>query len=134
MPGTFIIQIKAFFLMAIFASDFFAVCRCPGEVSAALSSFMRMKGKYAHCCCCQKAPPCKGEKRCPGMQAVKFNLLEKKAAATVCLNPVDAMAVLMPGYAVPMVEGVPAQRNVSSWYLPPHAPPDRLVLYHCFLI
>jgi hypothetical protein len=94
---------------------------------------MRMNGKHAHCCCRQKTPPCKSAKGCPGMQAVKFNLLEKKAAATVRLNMVDAM-VVSPEFVVPAVEGGLAQRNASSCYLPPHAPPDRLALYQCYLI
>jgi hypothetical protein len=67
------------------------------------------------------------------MQAVKFNLLEKKAAATIQMSAIDAV-VLTPEYVVPAVEGRLAQRNAFSSYLSPHAPPDRLALYHCYLI
>jgi hypothetical protein len=67
------------------------------------------------------------------MQAVKFNLLEKKAAAKVRVGPVDAVLV-MRGYVVPGVEGRPVQPNAFSCYLQPHAPPDRFALYHCYLI
>jgi hypothetical protein len=133
MPGTFTIRIKALFLTAIFAGNFFAVCRCSGEAAAAPSVFMGMNGKHAHCCCRQKTPPCKDAKRCPGMRAIKFNLLEKKAAATVQLSAVGA-TVLTPEYVVPEVEGRLAQRSASSSYLPPNSPPDRLALYQCYLI
>ena len=122
MPQKFIIRIKALFLLAVFAGNFFGVCHC----SAAMVD-------STHCCCHKTAQPCKETSNCAGTQAVKFNLLEKKAAATVCLNPVDA--ILVPrDFVVPAVEGRLAQRNASSWYLPPHAPPDRLALFQCYLI
>jgi hypothetical protein len=67
------------------------------------------------------------------MHAVKFNLLEKKAAAKVRVGPADAVPV-MRGYVIPGVEGGSAKSNAFSCYLSPHAPPDRLALYHCYLI
>jgi hypothetical protein len=94
---------------------------------------MRMNPVHAHCCCQKKASPCKDKKGCPGMQAVKFNLLEKKAAAKVRVGPLDAVHVTR-GYVVPGVEGGPAQSNAYCCYLSLHAPPDRLAFYHCYLI
>jgi hypothetical protein len=67
------------------------------------------------------------------MQAVKFNLLEKKAAAKVRVGPVDSVLVTR-GNVVPGVEGRPVQSNAFSCYLSPHAPPDRLAFYRCYLI
>jgi len=67
------------------------------------------------------------------MQAVKFNLLEKKAAPTVRLIPADATVVARDPVD-PVVEDRLPRNNVSSHYLPLYAPPDRLALYHCFLI
>jgi hypothetical protein len=96
-------------------------------------AFMRMNRIHAHCCCRQKSLPCKDAKGCPGTQAVKFNLLEKKAAPTVRLNPAEA-AVSTRYLVDPIVEDPQLRNNVSSHYLPLYAPPDRLALYHCFLI
>ncbi|HUB60556.1 MAG TPA: hypothetical protein VL978_07640 [Puia sp.] len=136
-----IIRIKALFLAAIFTGNFLVVCHCSAaerRVSAAMQGCTCCPQKAVPCThkvvpCPQKAVPCMPGKPCPGMQAVKFNLLEKKTAAKICLGPVEAM-VFIPRYMVPAVEGRLARRNVSSWYLPPHAPPDRLALYQCFLI
>ena len=64
---------------------------------------------------------------------MKFNLIEKKAATTVNLAAVGA-TVITRDYFVPIVEGKEMPRCYSSRYLPPHAPPDRLALYHCYLI
>src|SRR5579863_9197286 len=98
MPGTFMIRIKALFLSAVFAGNFFGVCHCSAAVvdsTAVVNSAasMRMNGKKGHCCCHKAAQPCKETRNCPGTHAVKFNQLEKKAAATVCLSPSNAMLV-----------------------------------------
>jgi hypothetical protein len=131
MPGTFTIRIKALFLLAVFAGNFFVVCRCSAAVAS--SVLMRMNPVHAHCCCRKKTLPCKDKKDCPGMQAVKFNLLEKKAAAKVRVGPVDAVLVTR-GYVIPGVEGRAVRSNAFSYYLSPHAPPDRLAFYRCYLI
>jgi hypothetical protein len=129
----FIIRIKALFLSVIFASNFFSVCHCACGAVASTSAIMRMNGNYTHCCCRQKKTiPCKDAKGCPGTRAVIFNLLEKKAAASVGLSPADAMGTL--GYLVPVIVGRLVRVNTSSWCFPPHAPPNRLALYHCYLI
>jgi hypothetical protein len=133
MRGTFIIRIKALFLSVIFAGNFFAICPCATGAAASASALMRMNGNYPSCCCRQKKTiPCKDAKGCPGTQAVKFNLLEKKAAGTVVVSPADATGTL--GCLVPVIEGTLVRVNISSLCLPPHAPPDRLALYHCYLI
>jgi hypothetical protein len=67
------------------------------------------------------------------MQAMKFNLLEKKAAATVHLDAAG-VPVITRDYFVSIVAGREMPRCYSSRYLPPHAPPDRLSLYHCYLV
>jgi hypothetical protein len=100
----FIIRIKALFLSVIFAGNFFAVCPCAAKDATG----------------------------CPGKQAVKFNLLEKKAAGMVEVSPADAIGTL--GYLIPVIEGRLVWVSTSSWCLPLHAPPDRLALYHCYLI
>ena len=131
MQGMFTIRLKAFFLSAIFTGNFLVVCRCSaGAVGS--SDLVRMGAIHMHCCCRQKAMPCKDKKSCPGTQAVKFNLLEKKAAATVQVSPADGMVKLR--YIVPAIEGRLVQVNTSFCPLPPYPPPDRLALYRCYLI
>jgi hypothetical protein len=131
MTGSFTIRIKALFLLAVFAGNFFVVCRCSAAETSLAS--MRMNSVYAHCCCQKTTSPCNDKRGCPGMQAVKFNLLEKKAAAKVRVNPVG-MALVIRGFVIPGVEGGLAKPNAFSRYISPHAPPDRLTLYHCYLI
>jgi hypothetical protein len=134
MPGISNIRIKALLLSAIFAGNFFAVCHCAAGAVASTSAIMRMNGNYTHCCCRQKRTiPSEDGKRCPGTRAVKFNLLEKKAAATIGVNPAEVISVARE-YNVPAIEGNGTEPSVPSWYLPPHAPPNRLALYQCFLI
>jgi hypothetical protein len=96
-------------LSAIFAGNFFAVCRCSGVVGGAPWDFERMNGKDGHCCCRQKT------------------------SATVQLRPAE-LIVIAREYAVCSVGGWAPRDNASSIDLPPHAPPDRLALYHCYLI
>lgn len=67
------------------------------------------------------------------MQAVKFNLLEKKAAPTFLLGSEQAILVVR-NVVVAAAAGRLTQRASSSFYLSPHAPPDRLALYQCYLI
>jgi hypothetical protein len=67
------------------------------------------------------------------MRAVKFNLLEKKAAAAVQVRPAEPIMITR-DYAFLPVEGRMARHRVSSFHLSPHAPPDRLALYRCYLI
>ena len=129
MRGTIFIRIKAALLSVIFTANFVVVCHCSAaDDRSAVSSAMR-----GHCCCSRKAPPCKDTNRCPGTQAVKFNLLEKKAAATVHVRPAGLIAVARE-FDVSPVDGSVVRHIVSSFDLPPHAPPDRLALYHCYLI
>jgi hypothetical protein len=131
MQGTFTIRIKALFLLAVFAGNFFVVCRCSAAMAS--SALMRMNPVHAHCRCQKKTLPCKDKKDCSGMQAVKFNLLEKKAAAKIRVGPVNAVQVTR-GYFISGVEGRPVQSNAFSCYLSPHAPPDRLAFYRRYLI
>jgi hypothetical protein len=64
---------------------------------------------------------------------VKFNLKEKKAAPTVRLCPVE-VALIARNYAIVTVEGPESQIKTVTSFFPLHSPPDRLALYHCYLI
>jgi hypothetical protein len=128
MPGIITIRIKAFLLTAIFAGNFLVVCHC-SATAGACSDFAARQ----HCCCRQKTRPCREKSDCPGMRAVKFNLMEKKVAGPVHLNLVAAASDVR-DYIVPVMEGRLTQRNYSSNYFYQHSPPDRLAFYHCFLI
>jgi hypothetical protein len=128
MQGIITIRIKALLLSTIFTGNFLVVCHCSAAAGSSTSAGMR-----GHCCCHQKARPCREKNRCPGTQAVKFNLMEKKAAATVHLSPAD-VTVITRDYVVRAVGGWAGRHNASSIDLPPHEPPDRLALYHCYLI
>jgi hypothetical protein len=125
------IRAKALLLSLIFTGNSLVVCHCSATAAGASSSGSAFP--HGHCCCSQKAAPCKDRSDCPGTQAVKFHLLEKKAAASVRLSPAH-VEVITRDYFVPVVEGRLAQQSYPSLYLHPHSPPDRLALHQCYLI
>jgi hypothetical protein len=127
MPGIFTIRLKAFLLSVIFTGNFLVVCHCsaatgPGRV-----------GMRQHCCCRQRTQPCKGADDCPGKQEVKFNLMEKKVAGPVHLNPVAALLEVT-DYMAPVAAARWIKRKYATPYFYHHPPPDRLALFHCYLI
>lgn len=129
MHDTLTIRIKAFLLTAIFAGNFLVVCHC-----SASDAGPSVPAPVPDGCCCKKSHPCKEPKRCPGTQAVKFNLLEKKAAAEVQLGPNDGVPVTRVYGPAAAVRGGTDCRGSSAFLMPLHAPPDRLALYHFYLV
>ena len=105
------IQWKALLLLVVFAASFTVICHC---ATAAPS------------CCEKKTDQKRNDHGCHGMQAVKFNLLEKQAAATV---DAGALPVVILADAA-LVPSAPVFRVVRP-FLPDiwsykHSPPDLL--------
>lgn len=129
MSGNSTIRLKAMLLSVVFTGIFLVVCHCSTAVSGPTCS-PRMSG---HCCCSRNAQPCKSTNDCPGTQAVKFNLMAKKVAASVQANAADAAAFTPRGYNRPGAV-CPAILPSCCFPLPLYSPPDRLAFYHCYLV
>jgi hypothetical protein len=118
------IQWKALLLLVVFAASFTVICHC----AVATPSCSERS------CCEKKTDHKPNDHGCQGMQAVKFNLLEKQAAASVHAgaSPVvilaDASLVLL---TPPSRVIRPSLPDIWSYK---HSPPDLLSLYQRFLI
>jgi len=114
-------------MLTVFTVNFGAICHCAAGTAAAPAR---------HSCCshAEKAPenkqPCNDGNGCSGMHAVKFNLLEKQASQTIAPEPLFPMTL-------PIRLLAPAILITKTFpEIPPHKhpPPDRQVLFQCFLI
>lgn len=70
---------------------------------------------------------------CQGMQAVRFNLVEKQVAAPVALGE-PPVILLIVDYVVPPVAKIEKGFRRNEWWVYKYGPPDLQVLYQCFLI
>ena len=113
------LQWKALLLLSVFTANFTVFCHC---ATASPS------------CCEKKTNQKRNDHGCQGMQAVKFNLLEKQTAASIHAgaSPVIILAQAALAPAVPVFRVVPP--SLPSTWSSKHPPPDLLSLYQCFLI
>ncbi|MDO6432513.1 hypothetical protein Q4E93_18050 [Flavitalea sp. BT771] len=118
------IQWKALLMLTVFAANFLVVCHCSARAAA------------PHQSCCSKAenkPPCKDDKGCSGMHAVKFNLKEKQASAKIDVQPLYAI-VHTHDWVIASSAGHDIRKSFRHRWPPRYSPPDLLSLYQCFLI
>jgi hypothetical protein len=117
------IQWKALLLLVVFAASFTVFCHCA------------VAGPHSERSCCEKKADHKSNDHgCQGMQAVKFNLLEKQAAASVHAGalPVAILADAALVFSAPLSPVIrPSLPDTWSYK---HSPPDLLSLYQRFLI
>jgi len=134
MPKFWTIQWKALVMLVAFTVNFCVICHC------AASAAPVMKGGHCHACCGsgKKGEEMKGHEKshgCQGMQAVKFNLLEKQVSSSISSGEQPVMlisfnySILVPGQLVAR-----GNRALSDQWVYKHAPPDLQVLYQRFLI
>ena len=124
MTGMSSIQWKALLLLVVFTASFTVFCHCATAAPACRE----------RSCCEKKKEQAPNDHGCQGMQAVKFNLQEKQAAASVHADASPEVILGDAGLAL----STPVFRVERPW-LPDtwsykHSPPDRLSLYQCFLI
>ena len=130
MPKFWTIQWKVMLMLVAFTVNFCVICHC------AASAAPVMKGGHCHSCCGA------GEKKkgnehhgCQGMQAVKFNLLEKQVSSPIGSGEQPVMLISFNySIVVPDQLVVDGNRAVSEQWVYKHAPPDLQVLYQRFLI
>lgn len=125
MVGIHTIRWKALLMLVTFTVNFCIICHCAAKAAPV--------AKSGHChSCCEKNVPSKERHGgdCSGMQAVKFNLLEKQVESTVCLAPQPGVFITHL-YIVPENITLPVEhgRNLHNY-----VPPDRQALYQRFLI
>jgi hypothetical protein len=120
------IRLKALLMLVAFAASFTVFCHCGTVEAAAVVPH--------HCCCEKKTPPPSGQAGCTGMQAVKFNLVEKQVASPTQLKQLQVtMAVVE--LPAPGASSLPARHLPLPLQWPDkHSPPDLLTFYQCFLI
>jgi hypothetical protein len=117
-------------MLVAFTVNFCVICHC------AASAVPVMKGGHCHGCCgSEKKKKGEGSHGCQGMQAVKFNLLEKQVSSSISSGEQPVMlisfnySILVPGRLV-----ADGNRAVPDQWVYKHAPPDLQVLYQRFLI
>ena len=115
-------------MLVTFSVSFTLFCHC-----AAMAASAAGRVRCAHC----HKPTHKqtDESGCQGMQAVRFNLLEKQTADPIHPAPAPLTA-LIAWSEYPTSTGVVSteKRHLPQRWLYKHSPPDRLSLYQCFLI
>ena len=111
-------------MLVVFAANFLVFCHCAARAAAA-------GGR--HCCCEKKESHGAKHSDCQGMQAVRFNLVEKQVASSVGVVEPPMMVVTF-DYVVPQVVAVEKGYRRSDWWVYKYGPPDLQVLYSRFLI
>ncbi len=107
-------------MLVAFAASFTVFCHC--ETVATASCCQRS--------CCEKKK--KDDHGCQGMQAVKLNLREKQAVAVFHVEA--APMVLVERGVDGRVFAVQKKFGSSEFWSYKYSPPDKQVLYQCFLI
>lgn len=120
-------------MLVTFMVNFGVVCHCAGKG-------VGVKAMVHHSCCEEKDAGVKdcGAKEpkggCQGMQAVKFNLLEKQASDPVSAGESPVWLVPFYMYSVPVVELKEPVLGLPEQWAYRHSPPDLRILHQSFLI
>src|ERR1700761_5175476 len=122
------IQWKALVMLVSFSVSFTLFCHCAAMASVAAAP---------HCIHCHKKTSKKTDapEGCQGMQAVKFNLLEKQTADHIFPAPAP-LTTFIALYGQPINTFLLAQNSTprqQSWSYK-HSPPNILSLHQRFLI
>jgi hypothetical protein len=122
-------------MLVAFTVNFCVICHCAANAAPVI------KGAHCHSCCGSdemKDGKKKGgeeNRGCQGMQAIKFNLLEKQVSSSISSGKQPVMlisfnySILVPGRLV-----ADGNRAVPDLWVYKHASPDLQILYQRFLI
>jgi hypothetical protein len=127
---------NALLMLTAFTANFAVFCHCntAGIAAAATSS------SPVHPCCEKKAKSCAGtpdpgsSSGCQGMQAMKFNLLEKQLTASIHPTAPPVTDVISDYAVLPAIPSTAKKTISHERGANKHAPPDLLALYQRFLI
>ena len=97
------------------------------------------KDAAMHCHgCCEKPSGKSGDdkdgKDCQGMQAVKFNLLEKQTADAITSGELPVLFISTYNFSIPVVVVADRAYRLPEQWAYKHSPPDLQVLHQLFLI
>jgi hypothetical protein len=114
-------------MLVTFSISFTVFCHCAAMAAVAAAP---------HCQHChKKAAKQQEESGCQGMQAVKFNLLEKQTADPIHAAPAPLTALIARAEYPLNIALAPTDRRIlPAQWSHQHSPPDRLSLYQRFLI
>lgn len=114
-------------MLMTFSVSFTVFCHCAAMAAAAAAP---------HCQHChKKAPKQQDDSGCQGMQAVRFNLLEKQTADPIHAAPAPLTAVIARvEYPLSILLAPTEKTKLPEQWSYKHSPPDRLSLLQCFLI
>jgi hypothetical protein len=127
---------NALLMLTAFTANFAVFCHC----NAASASAAAASSSPVHPCCEKKARNCTGTPDpgsplgCHGMQAMKFNLLEKQLTATIHPAAPPVTDVIYDYAVLPAIPSTAKKVKPAEGYSNKHAPPDLLALYQRFLI
>jgi len=115
---------KALFMLVVFAANFLVFCHCAARAEAAVGH---------HSCCEKRRSGAPKHSDCQGMQAVRFNLVEKQVASSVVMGELPVVVLDLAWVTAPVERPVEGFRR-ADWWASRYAPPDLQVLYQRFLI
>jgi hypothetical protein len=127
---------NALLMLTAFTANFVVFCHCSdaGATAAAASS------SPVHPCCEKKTKSCTGPTDpgsplgCHGMQAMKFNLLEKQITAIIHPAAPPIISVIYDYAVLPAAPSTAKKAIHKERGANKHAPPDLLALHQRFLI
>ena len=119
-------------MLVVFAANFLVFCHCAARAEAC--------GR-AHSCCEKKAcaasrpmsPESSKHSDCQGMQAVRFNLVEKQVSASIGTGELPVVVLSLFPIMVAVSRTDDGFRRMD-WWIYKYSPPDLQVLYQRFLI
>jgi hypothetical protein len=132
------VQIKAFFLLTVFAANFYNVCHCR-HLAGKSKTYNKTQSCEDGDCMAKHCPdiPTSGKEKdgCCGEHLVKFALLEKQTSEPVSLHP-SYPATPVHQFIIPLITYSPdlTRGRIRMDRQHKHPPPDFQVLYQRFLI
>ena len=111
-------------MLVVFAANFLVFCHCAARAEAAAAH---------HSCCGKNAPGEPKHSDCQGMQAVRFNLVEKQVASSVVMGELPVAVLDFVRFVAPVERPVEGFRR-ADWWSCRYAPPDRQALYQSYRI
>lgn len=122
-------------MLVAFTVNYCVICHCAASAAP-------RGDRMGHCsACCEKQEGKvdrkgqAGHNDCQGMQAVKFNLLEKQVSSSITSGEQPVMLVSY-GYTILAADrlALDKDRAIPDQWVYKHSPPDLQVLYQRFLI
>jgi len=114
-------------MLVVFTVNFCVICHCAANAAP--------RAVHCHSCCEKKSSKKEGHEGCSGMQAVKFNLLEKQVSSSITSGDQPVLLINhIYSVCVPVRLSGGDKPIIPDQWVYKHAPPDLQALYQRFLI